>query len=185
MLAYVFWHTRSETADRNSYDAGLRAFHTELAMNRPSGFIRSHSFHLPGGSWLGVDEGYEDWYLVESLAALEDLNKDAVTGQISAAHDHIAQLSGRGTAGLYRPIGIQPEGIADSTGLWFSKPSGLSYDSMNRRLAATNPEILNRLWQRMLTLGPTPEFCVLGRGNEALPFGWEGELVVRRTVFAG
>lgn len=180
----MFWHQPREGVDRTTYEAALVAFHTALRDIAPSGFHRSLALHLNGASWMGREsDGYEDWYLVENTGALETLNRAAVSDVLVDAHDGSARHAAWGAAGLYQPFGNELDGLDATTALWFSKPSGMSYEAMSNRLERAEPGLTNRVSQRFMTLGPTPEFCLLGRGVDALPYGWQGELVVRRKLF--
>jgi hypothetical protein len=183
MVAYVFWHSRSESVERSAYERELIGFHVALADHGPDGFVSSQAFHLPGVPWLDGVEGYEDWYLVRDGAALDALDAGSVSGELEEPHHHVARHAERGVAGLYKPLdAAEPPGPA-TTALWFAKPRGMSYGSMFAKLEQQNPDIRQRLWQRKMTLGPTPEFCLLQSGPDFLPFGWESTMVVRRPVW--
>ncbi|HEV3310577.1 MAG TPA: hypothetical protein VG815_08680, partial [Chloroflexota bacterium] len=114
--------------------------------------------------------------------AIEPLNSVAVSGSVKAPHDAAARMASFGTAGLYQPVRTGGDQLEASTAVWFSKPDGMSYDAMYARLESSGPEVQDRLWQRMMTLGPTPEFCLLGGGPDFLPYGWTNTMVVRRRV---
>ena len=85
---------------------------------------------------------------------------------------------------MYKPVGWDPVDLDAPTTFWFDKPRGITYQAMLSRLEANEPGIDNRLWQRMMTLGPTPEFCLVGRGRDVLPYDWEGQLSVKRRLKA-
>lgn len=183
MIAYVFWHRpRAELSD-SEYQSALCEYHDALAVKNPKGFVRSLAFQLQQIPWLGGLGGYEDWYVLEGIAALETLEKDAVTGSLEEPHRRIASMAADGTAGLYRGRGSEPARLEAPTALWFSKPQAMSYATMFSRLAADNPEIDGRIWQRVLTLGPAPEFCLLQAGPDFLPYEWKSIMVVRRLVY--
>lgn len=183
MLAYVFWHRRRPEVEAAEYEQALLAFHHQMRDAAPEGMRATATFHIQGAAWIG-NEGheYEDWYLIENSAALERINEAAVTLPMGKAHDAVARMAGEGVAGLYRPLGSEPAGLDAPSTLWFSKPRGISYGALHSRLEAIETGAKDRLWQRMMTLGPTPEFGLLGRGVDALPHAWEGLMVVRRPL---
>jgi hypothetical protein len=182
MLAYVFWHFRRENVVQADYERDLRIFHEILSAHPPAGFLRSWVSHLQGVPWLGGVEGYEDWYLLEESAALDRLEAGSVSGKLEEPHRGIARLAAGGTAGLYNPLGSGAVSMDAPTAVWFGKPAAMSYTSMLTKLEKHNPEIRDRLWQRKMTLGPTPEFCLLQSGPDFLPYGWESTMVVRRPI---
>ena|SRR5579872_5931350 len=182
MLAYVFWHVKQSDTPPAEYEEALKRFHESLRADPPTGFERSLTFRVQGGEWIPQGEGYEDWYLVRDSSALDSLNRGAVTGSNLDSHEATARLATWGSAGLYRPFGGDPVELDARSALWFDKPREVSYQALRSRLEANQPGITRQLWQRQMTLGPTPEFCLLGRGAEALPYGWNGQLIVRRAL---
>jgi hypothetical protein len=154
VLAYVFWHRPApEAAD--GYEQRLVAFHEALRAHPPSGFRSSRAFRLDAAPWLPGDGApYEDWYLVDSWAALGELNVAAVSGARSAPHDAVARQAREGIAGVYAPVG----GGEPSAGAvaWLAKPPGLSYAAFHAELAERTA------WQRQMTLGPAAEYVVDG-----------------------
>jgi len=52
---------------------------------------------------------------------------------------------------------------------WFSKPDGMSYESLDARLAERIDGADAELWSRHMTLGPAPEMCVLASSAIDLP----------------
>ncbi len=143
MLAYVFWHQPGDAVDRIAYEEGLRAFHDELGC--PSASFRLE--RLPFGS----GSGYEDWYLVETWAALGELNERAVDARHRASHDRIASGTTRGWGGVYELVKGGPQIPAGTE--WFEKPRGESSEGF---LASRSEETI---WRRQMVLGPAPEFC--------------------------
>jgi hypothetical protein len=145
----------------------------------------SFVWRVEGASWLPVRFGYEDWYLLDDTCALDIVNREAVAGATGSAHRGVASLAGGGTAGLYRPAGWHgPTALPEARGpvaLWFSKPYGVSYEALYSEVASVKGSAPAELWERMLVLGPTPEFCLLQEEAVALPDGWTS-MVVRRTV---
>jgi hypothetical protein len=155
MLAYVFWHWPRFDVDLTLYQKNLRAFHKTLAANTPPGFHHSTAFSIKGANWLdSTGSAFEEWYLLDNSAALDQLNDAAVTGACEQPHNVVAKDAAGGTAGLYR----LRRGAADLSrkrfAVWFSKPDGMSYKDF---LARVDEEQLPRaaLWQRQMTLGPT------------------------------
>jgi hypothetical protein len=162
-LAYVFWHWTAQPAP--SYRERLTAFHRALAADPPRGFRRSFTIAIEGAPWVPRGSGFEDWYLVDDFGALGTLNDAAVSGSRRAPHDTVAVLAGGGTAGLYRLKSGELGEVAEAQ--WFSKPTGVSYDRFFDRLGP----LVGRgaLWQRQMTLGPTPEFCLQSAAALSLP----------------
>jgi len=178
MRAYVFWHYPQARHLKEEYEAAQVAFHQALAANAIQGLLGSYCFEVNSIPWLDQEQGYEDWYLVQDTAALEGLNAGAASGPLAAPHNRAASLAAAGIAGLYKPLGSQT-GVPRGTALWFRKPPGMRYETLFERLEP----VRDNLWQRMLTLGPTTEFCLLQSGPAYLPPDWETMMVVRRPVF--
>lgn len=168
MIAYVFWHRAAPRSD--GYEERLVAFHAALAAHPPAGFRGSRAFRLDGAPWLG-GEGtpYEDWYLVESWAALGALNTAAVSGARALPHDAVAALSREGQGGVYAPLhGAEP--LAGEVS-WLAKPAGTSYAEFHAQLAG------RPVWQRQMVLGAAPEYVV-----EEPAVGWPAVTVRRDLV---
>jgi len=169
MLAYVFWHWPHAGVERGDYERLLRAFHRALAASAPPGFWRSFVLRQESGPGLAGAAGYADWYLVADGPALDALERAAVSGACRAPHDEVAHLAAGGTAALYRRREGTPDLAAARCAVWLTKPAGTSYDEFFARLRplATAPD--RSLWQRRLTLGPGPEFCLLSPERLELP----------------
>ena len=169
MLAYVFWHWRRAGVAPAAYEALQRRFHAALEAAPPEGFLASRSVAIAGAPWAADGgEAYEDWYLVESSAALDPLNAAAVSASRQAPHDAAAAVAQGGTAGLY----LLRLGAASDPPLaaaWFAKPAGMSYGSLYTALAPLVGAGGGALWGRQMTLGPTPEFCMHATSPVALP----------------
>lgn len=144
LLAYVFWHTPAENVGRDDYEESLRRFHATLD-------VRSWSFRIPVFPFPGGG-GYEDWYLVHGWHEIGVLNAAAVDVSRAETHDAIAARSAHGWGGIYRLFGGTPEPPAAAR--WLSKPDREDSSSFVARLEAAS------VWQRQLTLGPAPEYCV-------------------------
>ncbi len=178
MLAYLFWHCPRPEVAAPTYETALSVFHRSLMQARPQGFLGSFIVALDEIPWLAHRSGYADWYLIESSADLDVINRTAVTGAREAPHNAVAQLAGDGIAGLYRVsrgrLRIATDRIEET---WLSKPSSESYADF---LARMEPKISEYgcLWQRQMTLGPTPEFCLQ---NALAPPGLPNSGLVRLT----
>lgn len=138
----------------------MRHFHVALREAGIPGFAGSRTYR--------TGDGYVDWYAVETSAALDYLNDAAVTGSRMPLHDtvamHAVDFNGkllRLAAGRYDPefrIEIR-----------FSKPRGLAYPDLYRRLEPWTARSDTSVWRRMMVLGPGPEFSLLARTAELLP----------------
>jgi hypothetical protein len=148
VLAYVFWHRPGDGVDVADYEARLRAFHETLEVDSAAYRLR----HLP---WR-EEGGYEDWYLVEDWTALGELNEAAVAAARKGEHDAAARLSTHGWAGIWRLV----RGAAEP-------PAGVRWQP------GPPDDDTAPFWQRQMTLGPAPEFCLV----EAAP-GADRERVV-------
>ena len=153
MLAYVFWHRPRADTSAAEYEDGLRAFHARLAL--PSASFRIAELPFGDGG-----DGYEDWYLVEGWTELGELNFAAVSGQRRSPHDAVAGLTAEGWAGVYLLRRGEPRPPISAR--WVSKPREQSYDTFFEDVAEST------VWQRQMTLGPAPEFCLAdGQGDGA------------------
>jgi hypothetical protein len=170
VLAYLLWHTPTG-ADAVAYEGGLAAFHRALAGAPPAGFVRSWTLRIDRPAWLPDGPAhYLDWYLVDSFAALGVLNEAAVSGARRAPHNEVAALARTGTAGLIGLVGGTPDAPdAPVLGL-FDKPAGQPYDPFRATLAAAATGAPGTgCWMRQMTLGPGPEFFVVGRAGTLPP----------------
>ncbi|HUK66310.1 MAG TPA: hypothetical protein VLV17_05735 [Anaeromyxobacteraceae bacterium] len=171
MLAYVFWHWPAARVDPTRYEKALLAFHGSLAAERIPGLRGSRIFEVKGAPFLPVGYAFEDWYFVDDFAALGVLNERAASGSCAESHHAVAAEADGGTGGVYRQLsaGVRPPGSVT----WLKKPSGLSYRDFRARLPP------GELWQRQMTLGPAPEFCLF---EAELPEGLCGARLVLRRV---
>jgi hypothetical protein len=154
MLAYVFWHRPRAGTAAADYEDGLRAFHARLTV--PSG-----SFRIAALPFADGEAAYEDWYLLDGWAALGELNATAVSGARQPPHDAVARLADEGWAGIYLLVRGEPR--APLRTRWVSKPADESYEAF---LAATPAATV---WQRQMTLGPSPEFCLVDGAGDVPP----------------
>jgi hypothetical protein len=155
-----------------AYEEGLRRFHASLADARPPGFISSATYRSA--------DHYGDWYLVESSAALEPLNEAAVRGRARSPHDAVAHVAVDFAGKLYMLIEGRPDGQNFETR--FSKPAGMSYHDLYRRLKPWSERAGVSLWRRMMVLGPPPEFCFLSPAALDLPAEMKPEVLARQPV---
>jgi hypothetical protein len=170
-VAYLFWHTRDGArGSAADYEEALAAFHRELARDRHPFLLASAAYRVRGAPWIDGGAGYEDWYLVPDLAALERLNEAAVSARHRAGHDRAAAMAAWGAAGLYAVARGEPAWRAGAV-TWLAKPADTPYPAFLAALPAT-PCLL----QRLLVLGPTQEFAAAGE--------LEGGVVVHREPVA-
>ena len=167
-LAYLFWHWRRDGVAAPAYEARQRAFHAALAEAPPDGFLRSASHALSGAPWANAGgEAYEDWYLVDSFAALGTLNDAAVTASRRLPHDQAAALAADGAGGVYR-LRLGEPLAAPGWAYWLGKPAGMGYDELWRLLepvAAAGAAV----WLRQMVLGPARELCIHAAREIELP----------------
>ena len=154
MLAYLFWHRPDEPGSSDEYERRLVEFHRAIQ----GAVVESRAFRLERLPFTEA-AGYEDWYLVDSWAALGELNDAAVSGERAQPHDAVAHRSGDGWGGVYRLIRGSPE--VPAGGRWASKPRDETYE------AFLGGEGADAVWQRQLVLGPAPEFFLSAGASEA------------------
>jgi hypothetical protein len=180
MLAYVFWHRPAPAVATADYEHRLARFHRTLAADRPAGLHGSCVLRLAAASWLpGDGPAYEDWYLVDSWAALGELNAHAVSGSRAAPHDAAAAVAAAGTAGVYALLAGVAEPPALAYGARLAKPPGVAYADFHAGLAAALPDGAC-VWQRQMTLGPAGEYLVRAPGELTLP--WPAEPAPARPI---
>lgn len=180
MLAYIFWHAATASADLREYAKRLHAFHQKLMETPPDGLLASHTWQTEAVSWLNAPHVFEDWYVMADTSHLDALAKGAVSHHVGADHDAVARLAAEGTAALYKPARRVRAEVDGLHATWFSKPAGMSYDELYARLDQQDPSNADRLWQRFLTLGPSPEFCLVG--TKLLELDGSVPAVVRRWI---
>ena len=168
MLAYVLWHVPRPGISVEAYESAHHAFHDAL-WQAPIPALRGLRVHqVARVPWLAPEPaGYEDWHLVDSSAALDELNEQAITRARQLPHDRVAAMAASGTAGLYA---LRSGALIEPThAYWLSKPAGMSYATFD----ASMKQSVDRgacLWGRHMTLGPTPEFCLQATGECTLPY---------------
>ncbi len=173
MLGYLLWHT-PRGDDTRRYEDGLVAFHRALAADPPAGFTQSWTLRVDRPAWLPEGPAhYLDWYLVDGFAALGALNDAAVEGTRRRPHDAVAALARTGTAGLVALLAGVAEVPADPVVGLLDKPAGQAYDAFRPALAAAvtaTPTAGG--WIRQMTLGPGPEFVVVGEAGRPPSLPW-------------
>ena len=186
MLAYVFWHWPRPDVSIADYEARMRTFQGALAADGPRELRAARAWRVAGAPWLPDGSGYEEWYLLDESAALDALNRGAVTGTLAEPHNTVAALAAGGAAGLYQMVTGNPGAPATPASLdgtaahWFAKPSGMPYADFYARLG----EAQSRLWRRMMVLGPTPEFCLLSDdADSVMPAAGQPITVQRELVW--
>ena len=162
-VAYVFWHRPRPDVDPAVYADALGAFHAALGAEPPRGLLASWALRLGSAPWDGGGEGwFEDWYVLRGLGALGALERAAIDARRRGTHD--AAASGPGPAppaftASWAATRSPPRGLASAS--WLAKPDGQDYEHFLAELRdAAGPGA--SVWQRRLTLGPTPEFAVVG-----------------------
>jgi hypothetical protein len=179
VLAYVFWHARASDVAADDYEARLAAFHASLREAPPAGLAATATVAVDAVPWLGGEAGYEDWYLVDDFAALGTLNDAAVSGRRKAPHDAAAAAADRGVAGIMGHVSgpLLPE--RPGWAAWLGKPPGMAYETFHAELADALGDDASA-WQRQMTLGPAPEYCVLAPSERILP--WPAQAWPVRSV---
>ncbi len=173
VLAYVFSHHPAPGADIGAYEDALREFHAALAKAPVDGFVNSTTYR--------IGDGYSDWYLITSSAALDALNAAAVSGARAAAHDAAARWAADGVGKLLSlASGNPPTGAGFE--IPFAKPAGTSYASLYGRLKPWTTEPRVSLWRRMMVLGPPPEFCMIAPSAVQLPPELRPEILERERI---
>jgi hypothetical protein len=173
VLAYVFAHRPAPGGDVAAYEDVLREFHQMLASSRLAGFVSSSTYR--------IGDGYSDWYLVESSAALDALNEAAVTGARAASHHAAARMAVDGVGKLLSLAGgqVAPAAAVEAR---FAKPPGMAYDDLYASLEPLTASAGCALWRRMMVLGPPPEFCLTCPARVDLPPAIRAEVLHRTPI---
>ena len=182
MLAYIFWHWPRPGVASDDYVTRQLAFHEALASRGPAALEASYIWRVTGAPWTPTSVAYEDWYLLENSAGLDALNAAAVSDSLREVHDAAAGLAAGGMAALYTPsgprVGDEPA-LDGSVALWFNKPEAMRYGALYQRLRPR----LAHLWTRMMVLGPSPEFLLLGDTIQGIPPEWRPQITYRERLW--
>jgi hypothetical protein len=128
-----------------------------------------------------IGDGYSDWYLVETSAALDSLNAAAISGARSPAHDAAARMAVDGSGKLLSlDSGELPAGPGFE--IRFAKPAGVGDAELYARLEPWTSRPAVTLWRRMMVLGPPPEFCLVAPSAFDLPVEMRPEVVGREPI---
>lgn len=186
MRAFVFWHRPFGHVDRNGYEDALIAFHRRLHERRGAGFLGSATYRIAATPWLDDRAGYEDWYFVESSAALDPLNETAVAPDMWDVHAAVSSQTEVGHGGLYYHILEDPDPKRLTHTAWLKRPRGIRYETPLRTIAdrVTGPV---SVWRKQMVLGPGFEFVLLAGPSTRLdpPPGWDVLHVDRTLLYSG
>lgn len=166
MLAYVFWHWKTNSLPDDQYEARLRDFHHSMAQHPPHGFRQSAAYAISGAAWAANGApAYEDWYLVDNSAALDSINSGAISAPRRDPHDSVAALVVGGTAGIYQlrrgdPLGAQAARINAAYAYWLAKPNGVTWEAFVGQFESALSGVTYTLWERYMVLGPTPSIVL-------------------------
>jgi hypothetical protein len=184
MLAYIFWHRPFAHVDRTRYEDSILRFQAALARQKPPGFIAAISFRIEAVPWLGDQEGYEDWCVLEGSWAMDPLNAFAVAGTVQTPHDDVAAQMEQGQGGIYAHAGGETRPPAQSSIYWLTRPRGIQWRPVLDEVRAKCPQA--NVWRRQMVLGPAAEFGISVPGDIeiAVPSGWQARRVRRVRLAA-
>jgi hypothetical protein len=196
VLAYIAWHRPAPGVDASAYERALQRFHRSLELVPPDGFRGSVAFGADRRPWVPADTagadsrpGYEDWYLVDSWAALGVLEEAAVARGHVTRHDAVAAKATGLRAGVYRLREGHARLERARVSVWVQPASGHAPPTIADLLGdGMDPETAG-LWRRCLVLGPAPEYCLLAReaplgvADTRLPPGWHAVVEDRRVLW--
>ena len=134
MMAYVFWHTRSEATPQETYERDLLAFYDALGKVDCPGVRRSATFRISSVPWMKEQRGYEDWAVIDGAWVLEGLNTKAIVGSMAPVHASIAQQMDQGNGGLYYHLSGDLEPHRANRAQWLTRPRECSFVRYSRRL---------------------------------------------------
>jgi hypothetical protein len=170
LLGYAFWHRPRPGVPLRAYEGRLLAFQSSLKGHPPDGLIDALSFREEVSPWSKRrSTAYEDWYLVRDFQSLGALNEAAVAEPNRRPHDDIAREASGGAGGLYRRLRGELRLKDALLATWFSKPPRTPYQTFLNGLTKLADDRETDLWQRLMVLGPAPEFCVHSESPLVLP----------------
>ena len=186
MGAYVFWHRPLANVDRDAYEGALIAFHRHLLDRGCAGLQGSATYRITETPWLDALPGYEDWYFVDSSAALDPLNEAAVAPDMWDVHAAISSQTDVGHGGIYTYILGDPDPKALRHTAWLKRPRGIRYEIPLKTIADQVAGPVS-VWRRQMVLGPGFEFALLGGTSTKLdlPQGWEVRYMDRTLLHSG
>jgi hypothetical protein len=120
---------------------------------------------------------------VADFQAIGLLNEAAVSGERQEPHDVVARAAAGGCAGIYRLRVGEFLPSRPPVQSWFAKPVGMGYEKLFSIVGPLAGARQGALWQRQMTLGPTPEFCVQAAGGVSLPDGFSPLVVEASRVW--
>ncbi len=172
MLTYILWHWPFPEVSAESYENNLGEFHRSLAASKIPGFRGSVVFRNSGVPWAGSDQrSYEDWYLLDGSAAMDELNEAAVSAVSKLSHDNTARGTAGAAGGLYRLQTGKPNATDCRFVSWLAKPQGTGYEEFYAGVQTWTSQAGVSLWRRQMVLGPTPEFGMFSTEQPGLPSG--------------
>lgn len=170
MLTYILWHWPFLEVNAERYEINLADFHRSLAASNIPGFRESVEFRNSDVPWAGLDQrSYEDWYLLDGSAAMNELNEAAVSAASKLFHDNAARGTAGAAAGLYRLQAGQPNATDCRFATWLAKPQGIGYEDFYASVQTWTSQAGVCLWRRQMVLGPTPEFGMFSTNRLRLP----------------
>ena len=197
MLAYISWHRPGRDVEQAAYEQALARLHRSLELRPPIGYRGSAAFRAAELPWLEpaanvlAGPGYEDWYLLDSWAALGVLEEAAVARGHVTRHDAVARLSGQAAGAVYR-LSEGCASLADAqVSVWIARAPSEPRVTFGDLLGDGMDGERSGLWRRCLGLGPAPEYCLLapeapaGVAPARLPAGWRAAVGTREVIFGG
>jgi len=184
-ISYVFWHWPRSAVSTRRYEARLAGFQNRLRKSRPPGLLRMLSFKTDALPWRSKrGTWYEDWYVLSDFADLGILNSAAVAKGVLHEHNSVARLAAGGEGGVYKLImgTFAPERARVAT--WTRKPQAMSYQTYLGKLEEATKGSRVCVWQRQMSLGRGPEFCIQSDRHLGLAKAFEARLVSLQLVKA-
>jgi hypothetical protein len=183
MFAYLFWHIPKPGVSVEAYEEDLGAFGRGLLGCGCPGLQSAASFRVSAVPWLGDQDGYEDWAIVDELSVLERLNVVAVSDAMAPLHGRVANAMGAGYGGLYYRLWGELAPQESDAAQWITRPRGITFGPVLREIADSAGQPVS-VWRRFMVLGPGREFLMLGRQplSLRLPPDWDAHTVRRSAL---